>query len=108
MGFKVQRSGFRVIERTAEPQNISAVGGQNFEGWNRCAPSFYINRQNTLLRHSAFRIRPARNALKLVGGKFNHLIYKSMITPNQHTMHGRRVFDIFFLKTLQGWSIIFN
>jgi len=28
----------RVEKRTAEPQNIQP---QNFEGWNRCALSFY-------------------------------------------------------------------
>ena len=36
--------------------------------------------QNTFLRSAyggTFIIRPARNALKLVRGKFNHLIYKS-------------------------------
>jgi hypothetical protein len=37
---------------------------------------------------------PARNALKLVRGKFNNLIHNSMITLTQRTMHGRRVFDV--------------
>jgi hypothetical protein len=44
------------------------------------------------IRHSLFDIRPARNALKPVCGKVNHLIYRSMITPTQRTLHGRRVF----------------
>jgi hypothetical protein len=39
-----------------------------------------------------FDVRPARNALKLVQGKFNNLIHNSMITLTQRTMHGRRVF----------------
>ena len=37
-------------------------------------------------------VRPARNALKSVWGKCNHLIYISMFTPTPRTMHGRRVF----------------
>jgi hypothetical protein len=43
-----------------------------------------------------FDVRPARNALKLVRGKFNNLIHNSMITLTQRTMHGRRVFISFF------------
>jgi hypothetical protein len=45
-----------------------------------------------LARSFKFVFRTARNALKPVGGKFNHLIYKSVITSTQRTMHGRRVF----------------
>jgi hypothetical protein len=41
-----------------------------------------------------FGIRPARNALELVRGKSNKLIYNPMITVTQRTMHGRRVFKI--------------
>ena len=43
-------------------------------------------------------IRPARNASKLVCGKFKYFIYKSMITLTQRTRHGRRVFA--FLESL--------
>jgi hypothetical protein len=35
-------------------------------------------------------VRPARNALKPLGGQFDHLIYISMFTPTHRTMHGRR------------------
>jgi hypothetical protein len=41
---------------------------------------------------STFIIRPARNALKLVRGKFNNLIHNSMMSLTQCAMHGRRVF----------------
>jgi len=41
-----------------------------------------------------FNVRPARNALKLVRGKFNNLIHNSMIMLTQRTMHGRRVLDV--------------
>jgi hypothetical protein len=37
--YKVQGSGFRVKQRTAEQQNIEP---QNFEGLNRCTLSFLI------------------------------------------------------------------
>ena len=47
-------AGYWIEQRTAEPQNIEP---QNFEGWNRCALSFLLNRQNTFLRHSTFMIR---------------------------------------------------
>jgi hypothetical protein len=33
---------------------------------------------------------PARNALKPVWSKFNHLSHKSMISSIQRAMHGRR------------------
>ncbi len=39
-------------------------------------------------------IRPARNALELVRGKFNNFIHNSMFTLTKRTMHGRRVFMI--------------
>ncbi len=42
---------------------------QNFEGWNRFAQSF-LNWTKYIT--SAFIIRPARNALKLVRGKFDN------------------------------------
>jgi hypothetical protein len=51
----------------------------------------------TASRIHSFDIRPARNALKLVQGKFNNLIHNSMITLAQRTMHGRRVFAFFIL-----------
>jgi hypothetical protein len=39
-------------------------------------------------------VRPARNALKTVCGKFNHLIDISTFTPSHGTMHGKRVFAL--------------
>ena len=47
-----------------------------------------------LARLCELGVGPARNALKLVRGKFNNLIHNSMIMLTQRTMHGRRVFDV--------------
>jgi hypothetical protein len=46
---------------------------------------------------STFDIRPARNALKPIRGKFSNLIHNALIMLTQHTLHGRRVFA--FLKS---------
>jgi len=66
---------------------------QNYEGWFRCAQSFY-----KIVRIHFFDIRPARNALRLVRGKFNNLIQNSMMTlPNALCMAGEYSrFDIAF------------
>ena len=45
-------------------------------------------------RIHSFDIRPARNALKLVRGKFNNFIHNSKFTLTQRSVHGRRVFII--------------
>jgi hypothetical protein len=60
-----------------------------------------------MLEHltSTFIIRPARNALKPVCGKFKRLIYKSMITPTQRTMHGRRVFAFSEFLFRSNWPL---
>jgi len=42
-GFSVQSSGFRVKQRTEEPQNISA-GGQNFEGMKSLPLCFFLKK----------------------------------------------------------------
>ena len=44
------------------------------------------------IRRWTFDVGPARNAFKLVRGKFNNLIHNSMIALTQRTMHGRRAF----------------
>jgi hypothetical protein len=79
---------------------MSNVEPQNVEGWFRFAQSFLKwtvrhkgSRQAEFI-YSMLDVRPARNALKLVRGKFNNLIHNSMITLTQRTMHGRRVFDV--------------
>jgi len=55
-----------------------------------------INVENSVFfQHSMLDVRPARNALKLVQGQFNHLIYISMVMPTHRTMHSRRVFFFF-------------
>jgi hypothetical protein len=51
-------------------------------------------------------VGPARNALKLVRGKFNNLIHNSMIMLTQRTMHGRRVFDVPILFVFTRASLI--
>ncbi len=59
-------------------RRISNIEPQNVEGWFRFAQSFFkIDRSTQKLttgRIPYFDIRPARNALKLVRGEFNHLI----------------------------------
>jgi len=47
-----------------------------------------------LIASGELDVRPARNALKPVGGKFSQLIYRLMNPPTQPNMHGRRVFDV--------------
>ena len=82
--------------RTAECRRVESL----------CSVFFKIGRIHSFeIRHSVFEIRPARNALKLVCGKFNHLIYKSMITPTQNTMHGRRVFAFSEFLLQSDWTL---
>ena len=48
---------------------------------------------------------PARNALKPVGEKINYLIYETMLTPTQRTMHGRRVFAFSEFLLRSDWTL---
>jgi hypothetical protein len=61
--------------------------------WDRELTKYRIDR----IHYSTFDVRTARNALEKLWGKFNQLIYWSMTTLIQRTMHGRRVFISFFL-----------
>jgi len=67
--------------------------------WERFATAIKIDRIPFFdVGRWAFNVRPARNALETLWGKFNQLIYRSMIRLTQCTMHGRRVFISFFFR----------
>ena len=94
--FKISESRWRRDLKTAEYwtavcEKLSRV---EFRSSDSLCSVFILNWQNTVfdVGRSMFDVRPARNALKPGWGKFNHLIYISIFTRSQRTLHGRRVF----------------
>jgi hypothetical protein len=78
---------------------FTELDGKRFEMYGlRMKLNCGAKRSDIIIRSSTLDVRPARNALKLVRGKFNNLIHNSMITLTQRTMHGRRVFDVHFFS----------
>jgi hypothetical protein len=53
-----------------------------------------IHRMKSFKKRTAEYRTPARNALTIFFSYFQLLIDKSIITLTQHSMHGRRVFDV--------------
>jgi hypothetical protein len=78
------------------------------------SPEFSLTQSSLLSPDEclSFDLQPARNALKPVCSKFDHLVYISMITTTQCTMHGRRVlaFSKFLYRSklaasaVSGWA----
>jgi hypothetical protein len=101
----VQGSGFKGSGLNSEPQNRRIMNRRMSKGGFALLNLFYkIDRstteahdgQNTFLRHST-----CPQCLYAGGRQLLAFIHNSMITLTQHTMHGRRVFNIRYSAVLR-------